>query len=126
MPSLDAIGIVASDLARSVTFYRLLGVAFPDANDDHLEAQLPNGLRLMLDTEEVIKSFDPDWKRPQGNSIGLAFLCDSAAAVDDLYKAVVAAGFGGKTTPFDAFWGQRYAQVLDPDGHSVDLFAPLS
>jgi hypothetical protein len=25
----------------------------------------------------------------------------------------------------DAFWGQRYATVLDPDGNPVDLFAPL-
>jgi uncharacterized glyoxalase superfamily protein PhnB len=28
-------------------------------------------------------------------------------------------------SPFDAFWGQRYATVLDPDGNTVDLFAPL-
>ena len=28
--------------------------------------------------------------------------------------------------PMDAFWGQRYATVLDPDGNSVDLFAELS
>jgi uncharacterized glyoxalase superfamily protein PhnB len=27
--------------------------------------------------------------------------------------------------PWDAFWGQRYATVLDPDGNSVDLFAAL-
>ncbi len=125
MPSLDAIGIVASDLARSVAFYRLLGVPFPDASDDHLEATLPNGLRLMLDTEEVVKSFMPDWKRPEGNSIGLAFLCESPADVDATYSKIKAAGFDGKTEPWDAFWGQRYAQVLDPDGHAVDLFAPL-
>ncbi|HXH62053.1 MAG TPA: VOC family protein [Fimbriimonadaceae bacterium] len=122
---LDAVGIVASDLARSVAFYRLLGVPFPDADDDHLEATLPNGLRLMLDTEEVVRSFDPDWKRPDGNSIGLAFLCDSPADVDATYTSVLAAGFSGKKEPWDAFWGQRYAQVSDPDGHTVDLFAPL-
>ena len=28
--------------------------------------------------------------------------------------------------PWDAFWGQRYAQIHDPDGNVVDLFAPLS
>ncbi|MCZ6462364.1 MAG: glyoxalase, partial [Actinobacteria bacterium] len=26
----------------------------------------------------------------------------------------------------DAFWGQRYATVLDPDGNAIDLFAPLT
>ena len=27
--------------------------------------------------------------------------------------------------PWNAFWGQRYAQVADPDGNLVDLFAAL-
>ena len=33
---------------------------------------------------------------------------------------------GGKQhlAPFDAFWGQRYATVLDNDGNGIDLFAP--
>jgi uncharacterized glyoxalase superfamily protein PhnB len=39
---------------------------------------------------------------------------------------LTAAGHHGKTAPWDAFWGQRYATVLDPDGNQVDLFAPLS
>ncbi len=123
--TLDAIGIVASDLAKSVVFYRMLGVPFPDASDDHLEATLPNGLRLMLDSEDVIRSFDPEWRRPVGNSIGLAFLCGSPSEVDDVYAKVTGGGFKGKKEPWDAFWGQRYAQLLDPDGHAVDLFAPL-
>ena len=38
---------------------------------------------------------------------------------------LVAAGYHGHLEPWDAFWGQRYATVLDPDGNSVDLFAPL-
>jgi uncharacterized glyoxalase superfamily protein PhnB len=28
-----------------------------------------------------------------------------------------------KSPRIDAFWGQRYATVLDPDGNPVDLFA---
>ena len=27
--------------------------------------------------------------------------------------------------PRNAFWAQRYAQVREPDGHLVDLFADL-
>jgi uncharacterized glyoxalase superfamily protein PhnB len=38
----------------------------------------------------------------------------------------VAAGYHSELEPFDAFWGQRYATVLDPDGNGVDLFAPLA
>jgi catechol 2,3-dioxygenase-like lactoylglutathione lyase family enzyme len=124
--SLDAIGIVVSDMDRSVAFFRLLGVPFGDpGEEDHLEAALPSGVRLMLDTEKLVRTFDPEWERPAGSSIGLAFLCLSPAKVDEVYAKVLAAGFKGKKEPWDAFWGQRYAQVLDPDGHSIDLFAPL-
>lgn len=37
----------------------------------------------------------------------------------------VEAGIGGHLPPWDAFWGQRYAVVHDPDGTPVDLFAGL-
>ena len=45
--------------------------------------------------------------------------------MDDVYERIVAAGFEGDKPPWDAFWGQRYAQVRDPDGVPVDLFATL-
>ena len=126
MPQLNALGIVASDMARSIRFYRLLGLDVPDAPEDgHVDTFLPNGVRFMLDTEEVILSFRPDWKRETGNQIGIAFECESAAEVDATYARIVAAGFHGEKEPWDAFWGQRYAQLQDPDGVGVDLYAPL-
>ncbi len=124
MPNLDAIGIASSDLERSRAFYGLLGVEIAEG-DDHVEAQLPSGLRLMFDTEEVVHSFRPDWTRATGNTVGLAFECGSPAEVDELYARVVAAGFHGEKEPWDALWGQRYAQLADPDGTPVDLFAAL-
>lgn len=127
VPKLDAIGIIAKDMGASLRFYRLLGLDFPEetGGEDHVEAMLPGGLRVMLDTEELVKGFMKDWEEPVGQRMGLAFLCDSPAEVDELHDKVVAAGYGSKTAPWDAFWGQRYAQVLDPDGTAVDLFAPL-
>jgi uncharacterized glyoxalase superfamily protein PhnB len=125
MPELNAVGIVASDTARSIAFYRLLGVDFPESEEGHIEATLKSGVRLMLDSEEVIKSFRPDWTREVGNQLALAFECASPAEVDELYERVAAAGFQAEKEPWDAFWGQRYAQLRDPDGVPVDLFAPL-
>ena len=124
--SLDAIGIVVEDIAASVSFYVLLGVPQPtDMEGPHVESTLPNGLRLMWDTVELIKEIDPHWQEPTGNRMGLGFNCGTAAVVDELYAKVVAAGHKGTREPWDAFWGQRYAQVSDPDGNIVDLFAPL-
>ena len=126
MAELNALGIVASDMATSIRFYRLLGLDLPETPDEgHVEATLPNGMRLMLDSEETVLSFRPDWKRQTGNQLGLAFECGSAAEVDEVYAQVVAAGFEGDKEPWDAFWGQRYAQLRDPDGVPVDLYATL-
>jgi len=125
VPSLDAIGIVSKDQAASIRFYRLLGVTFPKPDGDHLEAVLPNGLRLMLDDLKLIAQLDPAWTAPTGHRMGLAFTCASPAEVDAVHARVTAAGHASKTAPWDAFWGQRYAQVVDPDGNIVDLFAAL-
>lgn len=38
---------------------------------------------------------------------------------------MTAAGFVGHLPPWDAFWGQRYAVLRDPDLNSVDVFAAL-
>ena len=93
--------------------------------EGHVDTFLPNGLRLMLDSEEVVKSFRPDWARTSGNQLSLALECASPAEVDEVYARVVAAGFEGEKEPWDAFWGQRYAQLADPDGVPVDLYAAL-
>ena len=70
MPELNAIGIAVSDLRRSLQFYRLLGLDLPEVpTEDHVEATMANGTRLMFDTEEVIRSFLPDWERLDGNQV---------------------------------------------------------
>ena len=126
MPELNAIGIVASDMATSIRFYRLLGLDMPETpGEGHVEASLPSGLRLMLDAEEVVLSFRPDWSRTTGNQVSLALECSGPAEVDELYGRLTDAGFDGEKEPWDAFWGQRYAQLLDPDGVPVDLYAAL-
>ena len=127
-PRLDAIGITTADMAASCRFYALLGVpvATPTADDDHFEATLTSGVRLMWDSVELIKQIDPGWEPPVGHRLSLAFHCGSPAGVDEAHAAIVAAGFASKSEPWDAFWGQRYARVLDPDGNAVDLFAALA
>ena len=126
MPNLNAIGIAVADMASSIRFYRLLGLDVPETPDEgHVDAFLPNGVRFMLDSEDVMRSFREDWTRETGNQIGLALECASPAEVDETYARVTEAGFHGEKEPWDAFWGQRYAQLADPDGVPVDLYATL-
>ena len=128
-PRLDMVGIIVEDMGRSLAFYRKLGLDVPAEADSqpHVETTLPGGTRLAWDTVETVRSFDPDWQRPSGgHSMSMAFLLDAPAEVDGLYNELVGMGYTSHKEPWDAFWGQRYAVVNDPDGNPVDLFAPLS
>ncbi|MFS4091743.1 VOC family protein [Streptomyces sp. AF1A] len=122
------IGVVVSDMAASLAFYRRLGLVFPEGAESqpHVDAELPGGATFALDTEDTIRSFHPAWRPPaDGGRVSLAFRCEAPAEVDALYAGLVDAGYHGELKPWDAFWGQRYATVHDPDGNGVDLFAPL-
>jgi catechol 2,3-dioxygenase-like lactoylglutathione lyase family enzyme len=126
-PRFAVVGVVVTDMAASLAFYRRLGLDVPADADaaPHVEVDLGGGLRLALDTEDTIRSFDPDWTPPgAGGRAALAFACDSPADVDATYAALTDAGYDGHLAPWDAFWGMRYASVHDPDGLGVDLFAP--
>ncbi|HMG41184.1 MAG TPA: VOC family protein [Acidimicrobiales bacterium] len=127
-PVPSAFGLVAGDLPRTLAFYRALGLDIPPDADEapHVDVPLPGGFRLMIDSVDTITSFDPSWSPPTGSPrAGLAFECDSPADVDKTYAELVDAGFDGHLEPWDAFWGQRYASLRDPDGTGVDLFAAL-
>lgn len=122
--ALDMVGIAVQDMAESLRFYRTLGLDIPepDSGEDHVEA-VSGGMRLAWDTIEMIKGFLGQWEEPRGNRIEIAFKCEDASEVDAVYSRVVAAGFAGFKEPWDAFWGQHYAILEDPDGNHVSLFA---
>jgi catechol 2,3-dioxygenase-like lactoylglutathione lyase family enzyme len=125
---LAVIELVVGDMAASLAFYRTLGLAAPDGSDseEHVEVALPGGLKVAFDTVATIRSIDPGWAPPSGgHRIALAFRCADPAGVDATYAEVTGAGHAGHLAPFDAFWGQRYAVVVDPDGNHIDLFAPI-
>lgn len=124
-----ALGLVTDDMKAALAFYRLLGLDIPAAADaePHVDVELPGGVRLMWDSADVVRSVDPGWIPPSGgHRAALAFDCGSPSAVDGAYAEILAAGHRGHHEPWDAFWGQRYATVLDPDDNPVDLFAAFT
>lgn len=126
---LEVIGLVVADMGKSLAFYRRLGLQIPAGADTepHVNAELPGGMVLAWDTIDTIRSFDPGWTPPSGGApVSLAFRCEGPAEVDAQYGELVKAGYEGHKPPWDAFWGQRYAIVRDPDGNDVALFAPLA
>ncbi len=127
MAMIDMVGLTVRDMAASLAFYRLLGLQIPEGveGEAYVEVITPNGYRISWNSLEMVKGIDPDWIEPVGQRISLAFKCGTPHEVDALYAAVTQSGHDGHKEPWDAFWGQRYAVVIDPDGNLVDLFSPL-
>ena len=124
---LDAISVTSTDLEKSVKFYSLLGFVFPQFEKDekHIEPQTKAGeVRLMIDTADLIENITGSKPIPPNHS-SFAVLCEMPSKVDEVTKKIKAEGFTVIKEPWDAFWGQRYAIVQDPDGYMIDLFAQL-
>lgn len=124
---LDAVTVTSADMIRSAEFYRLLGFNFPVFAPDvhHLEPLAePDDVRLMIDDRDLMQSITGKPPVPPNHS-SFAMKCASPVEVDNATEAIEAAGFSVIRQPWDAFWGQRYAIVADPDGYMIDLFAPL-
>lgn len=124
----DMVGIVVKDMGAALRFYRALGLQIAEGQDSepYVEIVTSNGYRISWNTEAMVKELDPAWVEPIGRRIGLAFKCEHPSVVDSTYARLVGAGYVGHKEPWDAFWGQRYAVILDPDGNGVDLFSPLA
>jgi uncharacterized glyoxalase superfamily protein PhnB len=128
MALLHTISITVHNLKQSLSFYRTLGLAIPEGqeNEHHVEYTTENGFSIGFIPESTMLQTDPTWTAPNGNNrIGLQFACTSPSEVDEVYQKLMAAGYRSFKEPWDAFWGQRFAQVLDPDGNNVGLFADL-
>lgn len=123
--TLNYVSILVSDMARSLAFYRTLGLPIPedvDTAQGHVEIEV-GGLRIAWETEALMRGLNPGWIRPDaGGRIGVGVQATSPAGVDDAMTRLRAAGYDAPE-PFDAPWGQRYATVTDPDGTGVDVFA---
>jgi uncharacterized glyoxalase superfamily protein PhnB len=61
----------------------------------------------------------------RGTETVLDFSVGSREDVDELYSDLVGAGYQSRQEPYDAFWGARYAVIVDPDGRDVGLMSPL-
>ena len=79
----------------------------------------------LFEDREGWRNDHTDWQREDGNQVSLALECASPAEVDEVYARVIEAGFEGEKEPWDAFWGQRYALLIDPDGVRINLYAAL-
>lgn len=126
-PNLTQINLVATDVERTVDFYRRLGLDIPDLGDEwqdhHRSAILPGGFDLDIDSKPFARIWDRGWSSEHRMGV-LGFRLSTRDGVDQLYRTMIDAGYVGEQPPYDAFWGSRYAVIQDPDGNAVGLMSP--
>jgi uncharacterized glyoxalase superfamily protein PhnB len=125
---LDQLNIVVGDMAAALDFYRTLGIEFEESPapwaSHHRKLEVDGELDVDLDSATFAKQWDSGW--PAGKSgVVVGFRVTSREDVDALYAELTGAGNVGHQPPYDAFWGARYAIVLDPSGNAVGLMSPV-
>ncbi len=124
---LNAVGVVSTSLPKTMEFYKMLGFSFGELSPDqkHVESVNSTNLaKLMIDTQDVVQDIIGEVPKP-GNHSSFAVEYDSPAEVNEIVENITQAGFEVVKKPWNAFWGQRYAVVEDPDGYKVDLYSQL-
>ena len=121
------IHFAVADLTSALDFYRRAGLHIPDGAEDdaHVEIELGGGAHLALSTPPIIAMYDAGWRgQSPSTATVLQLRLTSRSAVDEMYASLTGSGYSGHLAPLDAFWGNRYCEVDDADGHAVGFHSP--
>ena len=128
------IDVVTNDMPKSVAFYREIGIDIPEEkiwSDDngpqHVDLRFDGEVGLDIDTESLTIGYSPKWAESaaKGAAVMLTFRTDTRDDVDALHDHMVSLGHPSHLAPWDAFWGARFAIIVDPDGNHVAIMSPL-
>ena len=112
----DQINLVVDDMEAAVAFYRAIGFAIDDLAPEwqewaphHRTVTSPEGLSVDLDSA----AFAAEWGNV-GVGVVVTVRMPTREAVDERHAALTAAGHESLRSPYDAFWGARYAMSATP------------
>ena len=122
---LAMVGLVVSDMGRSLAFYRRLGLDIPPDEDAKrfVMHRMPSGVTIFFDTV-FFAGNDPERRpAPRGSyNISLEFYAGTREAVDRLYADLTRFGYAGRKAPWKSN-GPYAASVEDPDGNPIFITA---
>jgi catechol 2,3-dioxygenase-like lactoylglutathione lyase family enzyme len=113
--SISAVTLATHDMDRSVAFYEALGFALHYGGSTAEFTTFRTGaafLNLIKQDARVTWSW---WGR----------IIFQVGDVDAFYQEILDRGFKPEAPPRDAEWGERYFQLIDPDGHELSFMHPL-
>ena len=132
-PDFKQLDLVVRDMEATIRFYRALGIDIPEdaiwrtpSGAHHVDLTMPGGMVLHFDSAALAKAYNRGWSEPTGSGTRnvLTFKVASRDDVDRIHGQLVSTGYPSSQSPYDTFWGARYAIVLDPDGNHVGVMSP--
>ncbi len=120
---LSMVGVIVEDMAKSIDFYRRVGVEIPEGSEKQpfVPVKMDN-LTFFLSTKPFNQHWDPaNTEASGGYRIILEFLLDSREAVDAKYNELIGYGYTSHVEPYFTTFNTYFAMVNDPDDNTVLL-----
>jgi catechol 2,3-dioxygenase-like lactoylglutathione lyase family enzyme len=122
------VGVIVEDMAKSVEFYRRLGVDVAEGSEDKAFVAIKMGeMTFFLSNKAITARWDPARKdatdAPGSYRIILEFYLKTRKAVDAKYAEMTGYGYGGHAAPVETPFKNYFAFVNDPDGNTILLSA---
>ena len=123
-PRFTMVVLLVADMAKSVGFYRRLGVTFPDDAETRRDLGVDIGDGRTIIWSTTFAANDPDREAPRGGSrIMLEFFVEGNQAVDQKFAELADAGYTVQREPYTTDFGAYMCLVDDPDGNTVLITA---
>ena len=121
------VGVIVADMAKSVEFYRRLGVDIAEGSEAKDFVGIKMGeMTFFLSNKAITARWDPARKDvPASGSypIILEFYLKTREAVDAKYKEMTGYGYGSHASPYVTEFDNYFAMINDPDGNTILLSA---
>ncbi len=117
--------LFVKDIEATSAFYSALGLEIEHVSGMFGRATLEGEVLLEFGTNQLTKSYDPNFEEPMSLSKGtINFELASASAVETKFEQLAQLGYVGHLSPIDAPWQASFAIIEDPDGNYVGLHSP--
>lgn len=119
-PRFTMVVLLVDDIARSLAFYRLLGIEFGEGDDAKRDVGVDIGDGRTIIWSTTFGANDPNRTPPSGGSrIMLEFFVEGDTAVNEKFEELEGAGYHVVREPFRTGFGAWMCLVDDPDGNTV-------
>jgi PhnB protein len=115
--------LAVDDASGAIEFYKKafgakerLRMPTPDGKVAHAEVEIGDSLIMLSDPFDQARTKTP--KKTGATTVGIFLYSED---VDETYKQALDAGATSASEPEDMFWGDRFASVTDPYGHSWQI-----